>query len=117
MQEYSKKDDLRTWSEKGATLIDSTACREFSLSRQEIIEAIKSGKLQYRDTSIYGNPCLRLLRSEIESFVTEKYGESYIDQKKLENELSQVNKKLKKLKSEMQAFEQRKTGLLKLLNS
>jgi hypothetical protein len=32
---------------------------------EEIIDAIKAGKLQYRHNTLYGNPCLKLLRHEV----------------------------------------------------
>lgn len=46
------------WSKKGATLSDKSACKEFGLTQEEIITAIRKGKLQYRMNSIYGNPFL-----------------------------------------------------------
>jgi len=33
------------WNQKGGTLSDKSACREFGLTREEIIEAIKNEKL------------------------------------------------------------------------
>jgi hypothetical protein len=62
------------WSQKGATLSDKSARKEFGLTQEEIIQAIKDGKLQYRLNSIFGNPFLRLVRSEVEALVDEKYG-------------------------------------------
>ena len=41
-------DDNAVWVKKGATLSDKTAQKEFGLSQEEIIEAIKAGKLHYR---------------------------------------------------------------------
>jgi len=116
MAEYFNKQD-GVWSEKGATLSDSSVRKEFGLSQQEMIEAIKNGKLQYRQTSIYGNPCLRLLRHEVESLVNQKYGDDYLNQKKLKKELSQVTKELKKLKSQIKFLEQKKDTILKSLNN
>ena len=37
------------WTQKGATLSDKSARKEFGLSQEEIIKAIKSKKLQYRE--------------------------------------------------------------------
>ena len=36
------------WVRKGATLSDKTARAEFGLTQDEIIAAIRAGKLQYR---------------------------------------------------------------------
>ena len=37
-----------TWIKKGGTLSDKPARKKFGLTREEIIEAIKGGKLQFR---------------------------------------------------------------------
>jgi hypothetical protein len=66
------------WSKKGATLSDKSARKEFGLTQEEIVEAIKAGKLQYRLNNIYGNPYLRLVRSEVEALVDEKYGNNFL---------------------------------------
>jgi len=56
-------DDLDSeWKRKGATLTDKTACKEFGLTPDDLNVALEAGALQWRETSIYGNPCLRLLR-------------------------------------------------------
>lgn len=55
------------WGRKGATLSDKTARREFGLTQDEILRAIDAGQLQYRVSSIHGNPWLRLLHREIET--------------------------------------------------
>jgi hypothetical protein len=56
-------DDLNSeWQRKGGTLSDKTARKEFSLTQDEIVEAIRAGKLQYRHAAMHGNPFLRLLR-------------------------------------------------------
>jgi hypothetical protein len=60
------------WNKKGATLSDKTAKKEFDLTQNVIFDAIKAGKLQYKQNHIHGNPYLRLLRHEVESFVKEK---------------------------------------------
>ena len=100
------------WTKKGATLSDKSARKEFGLTQEEIIEAIKGGKLQYRNNYMHGNPYLRLVRSEVEALVDEKYGKNYLEKKKLKKELTQVNKELKRLKAELGSFEKRKVGLL-----
>jgi hypothetical protein len=50
-------DDLDgEWQHKGATFSDKTAREEFGLTQDEIVRAIRAGKLQYREGSMYGNP-------------------------------------------------------------
>ena len=74
----NSKPNTAVWTQKGATLSHKTAQKEFGLSFDEIIEGINAGKLQYRENNIYGSPFLRLIRSEVEALVDEKYGENYL---------------------------------------
>ncbi len=104
------------WVKKGATLSDKSARKEFGLTQEEIIEAINDGKLQYRTNVIFGNPYFKLVRSEVEAFVDEKYGCNYLKKKKIKNELAQVNKELKRLKAQVVSIEQRKVELLASLD-
>ena len=104
------------WSKKGATLSDKSARKEYGLAQEEIIEAIKDGKLQYRNNNIYGNPYLRLIRSEVEALVDEKYGSNYLVKKKIKKELAQTNRELKRLKAQVVSLEQRKAELLASLD-
>jgi hypothetical protein len=59
------------WNRKGATLSDVTAKAEYGVSRDFIVKGIKTGKLEYREGSISGNPYLRILRSRLERYVAE----------------------------------------------
>ena len=103
------------WAKKGATLSDKSAREEFGLTQEEIVQAIKNGKLQYRMNSIYGSPFLRLVRSEVEKLVDEKHGGDYLRKKKLEKELAQVNKALRQLKTRAASLEKRRAELLNML--
>ena len=40
------------WQRKGATLSDKTARKEYGLTQNEIIDAIRRGQLQYREDVI-----------------------------------------------------------------
>ena len=99
------------WFKKGATLSDKSARKEFGLTQEEIIEGIEDGKLHYRINYVFGNPYLRLVRSEVEAFVDEKYGSNYLKKKKIKKELAQANKELKRLKTQVASLEQRKAEL------
>nr|AAU43688.1 hypothetical protein GZ26D8_19 [uncultured archaeon GZfos26D8]QNO53169.1 hypothetical protein NDOAJMFA_00019 [Methanosarcinales archaeon ANME-1 ERB6] len=100
------------WFKKGATLSDKSARKEFGLTQEEIIEGIEDGKLHYRINNVFGNPYLRLVRSEVEAFVDKKYGSNYLKKKKIKKELAQTNKELKRLKTQVASLEQRKAELL-----
>ncbi len=104
------------WTNKGATLSDTSARKEFGLTQEEIIEAIKSDKLQYRNNYMHGNPYFRLIRHEVEALVDEKYGKDYLANRHLKNALAQVNKELKRLKSSLASLEKRKIELMEALS-
>lgn len=104
------------WTTKGATLSHKSVEKEFGLTFDEIVEGIRAGKLQYRENSIYGAPFLRLIRSEVEALVSEKYGKDHLNKKKWKKELADINKTLKQLKTETLSRETRKAELVELLS-
>jgi len=104
------------WHKKGGTLSDKSARKEFGITQEEIIDAIRDGKLQHRTNTMFGNLYLRLIRSEVEAFVDEKYGNDYLAKEKIKNELAQTNKELRKLRSQAAALEKRKAELMDILD-
>jgi transcriptional regulator with XRE-family HTH domain len=100
------------WQRKGATLSDKTARKELGLSQEEIVQAIRAGKLQYREGSMFGNPWLRLLRREVEALVKKKHGDDYLKNQQAKTELARVNRELKRLKTQVAALEERKSQLI-----
>lgn len=111
------EEDNSPWGQKGATLSDKTAQKEFNLDLAEILEAIKSGKLQYRHNTLYGNPCFKLLRNEVEDFIIEKYGSDYLKTQKCKAELSKINTEIRSLNRKISKLEKRKEELLATINS
>lgn len=106
-------DDLEyEWRRKGGTLSDKTAREEFGLTQEEIIQAIRSGKLQYRESSMHGNPWLRLLRKEVEALVKKRRGNDYLQDQKAKTELAQINRELRRHKVQIAALEERKSKLI-----
>lgn len=111
--EEKPMDDLDSeWQRKGATLSDKTARKEFGLTQDEIVRAIRAGKLQYRRNSIHGNPFLRLLRREVEALVKKQHGDHYLKARQAETELARINRELKQLKTRIAALEERKSKLM-----
>ena len=100
------------WQRKGATLSDKTARKEYNLTQNEIIDAIRKGQLQYRENSIHGNPFLRLLRHEVEALIEEKHGGRYLHSLQAKTALAAINRELKKLKKQIAVLEERKSKLL-----
>ncbi len=60
MAEYNE------WNQKGATLSDVTAKTEYGIDHEFIVKGIKAGILEYREGTVWGNPFLRVLRSQLE---------------------------------------------------
>jgi hypothetical protein len=76
-EERAMHDDTAIWSRKGATLSDKSARQEFGLSQEDIYTALRAGKLQFRESSMHGNPWFRLLRHEVEALVKERSGKDH----------------------------------------
>jgi hypothetical protein len=103
------------WSRKGATLSDKSARQAFGLTQQEIIAAIRVGKLQFRVSSMHGNPWYRLLRHEVETLVRDKGGDDHLHKKKLQKELAYLNKEARTITTRLKAIERRRAELMKEL--
>jgi DNA gyrase/topoisomerase IV subunit A len=105
-----------TWSQKGATFSDKSARLEFGLTQQEIIAAIRAGKLQFQQNNMHGNPWFRLLRHEVEALVTAKSGQVHLHKKKLQKELADLDKEARKIKTRLKSIERRRAELTKELD-
>ena len=104
------------WTQTGGTLSDKTAYKEYGLTEAEVIHAIRAGKLQFRQGSVFGNPFFRLLRSEVEALVKKKHGDKFVKTSRIKSELSRINSKLKTLRRQMSALEKNKSALQKDLS-
>lgn len=100
------------WDRKGATLSDKTARSEFGLTQDEIITAIRAGKLQYRPAETHGNPWVRLLRHEVEELVRTLHGERHLRERQARAELAGIKRELKKLRTQLAALEEKQSALL-----
>jgi peptidoglycan hydrolase CwlO-like protein len=105
------------WNEKGTTLSDKSARKEFGLSQEIIIEAAKSGKLQYRVNFSHGNQYLRLVRAEVESLAKELHGKAHFEKQKIQNEMSNVQKEINQLKKQIKKLEERRSVLADMLGA
>ncbi|MFZ2070323.1 MAG: hypothetical protein WAV32_01705 [Halobacteriota archaeon] len=99
------------WNRKGATLSDVTAKAEYGVDRDFIVKGIETGRLEYRDGSIWGNPYLRILRSQLEKYISEELGEDYLVRVKAQTELRRTNKEISELKKKLNVLQNRKTDL------
>ena len=99
------------WNRKGATLSDKTAKKEYGLDDDFIIRGIRAGKLEYREGSIWGNPYLRLLPSQLEQYIAEELGKARLSSGKKETELRKIKKEVAALKKRLKELEARKSEL------
>ena len=96
------------WTRKGATLSDVTAHKEYGVDRDFVVKGIKAGKLEYREGSIYGNPWLRILRSQLERYIAEKRGPNFLSGAKNQAELRKIKSEITALKKRLGALQARK---------
>ena len=104
------------WRQKGATLSDKSARKDFGLTQEEIFAAMRAGKLQFRQSNMHGNPWFRLLRHEVEALVREKGGQDHLHKKKLQRELTDLNKEARKIKTRLKVIERRREELMEELD-
>ena len=103
--------DYGEWNRKGATLSDVTAEKEFGVSRDFIVKGIRDGKLECREGSIWGNPYIRVLRSQLELYIAEQCGADRLSSRKNQTELRTIKKEMTSLKRRLDELEVRKTEL------
>ncbi|MBI4681407.1 MAG: hypothetical protein HY753_09470 [Nitrospirae bacterium] len=101
------------WNRKGATLSDVTAKKEYGVDQDFIVKGIRAGKLEYREGAIWGNPYLRLLRSQLEQYITEELGEDCLSSGKKQTELHKIKKEMVNLKKRLDELQARRTELEK----
>ena len=104
------------WARKGATLSEVTAMAEYDIEREFIVKGIEEGKLEYRDGAIWGNPFLRILRSQLEKYMATELGPEYLIRVKSEFELKTVKKEITKTKKRLNILEFRKRELEALIS-
>ena len=99
------------WNRKGATLSDVTAKTEYGVSEEFIVKGIRSGHLEYRDGAIWGNPYLRVLRSQLEKYIVKEIGADHLMKVKNQAELRAIKKEMTDLKKKLKALEARKIAI------
>lgn len=102
------------WTEKGATLSHKNACKIFGLTEDEIITALKSGKLQYRKNYAHGNPYFKVLRAEVESLALKLHGSKSVNEQQIKHKLKAINTEISSLKRKLTSLEKQKTKLAEL---
>lgn len=99
------------WNLKGATLSDVTAKKEYGVDRDFIVNGIRAGKFEYQEGAIWGNPYLRLLRSQLEKYIAEKFGKDRLSNVKKQTELLKIKKEIANLKKRLNELQARRMEL------
>jgi len=102
MAEYSE------WNQKGATLSEVTAEDEYGVGRDFIIKGINAGKLEFREGSMWGNPYIRILRSQLEKYIIDAFGPEYLKKVRNAFELKTIKKQISATKKKLNALELQK---------
>jgi hypothetical protein len=105
------------WNRKGAVLSDVTAQKEYGVTRDFIVEGIKAGKLEYREGAVWGNPYLRVLRSQLEPYIAERLGSAHLIGKKAQTELRAIKKEIADLRAKLAVLETRRAELERVFKS
>jgi hypothetical protein len=103
------------WTKQGETLSHKNACKEFGLEENEVIEAMKASKLQYKKNYAHGNPYFRLLRREVKALAIELRGENYLEKQEIEFKIKKATREINSCKRKLKAFEKGKELLIKKL--
>lgn len=99
------------WTAPGATLSHKNAAKEFGLTEEDIIRAIKEGTLHYQIAHAHGNPYYRIVRAEVEALVLKLYGSDYFRQQQLKKRQDDIDREIRKLKRRIKALEKERLSL------
>ncbi|VFM95036.1 MAG: hypothetical protein BECKG1743D_GA0114223_100197 [Candidatus Kentron sp. G] len=97
----------------GETSSHKNACKEFGLTEREIIEAMRTGKLQYRENYAHGNPYFRLLRNEVIALTIALRGENYLEKREIAYRIEKITKEVNSCKRKLKALEKERERLTK----
>src|SRR5271163_3407659 len=103
------------WNRKGAVLSDVTAHKDYGVTRDFIVTGIQAGKLEYREGAVWGNPYLRVLRSQLEPFIAAELGSEHLVGQKAQTELRAVRKEIAEISRKLATLEARKVELERAL--
>ena len=98
--------DLKKWNPS-----QTAQHRKNGISREFILEGIRANKLEYREVSMYGNPCLRILRRQLEQYITAELGAQYLKTQQSQAELRKIKTEINSLKRKLTSLEKRKKEL------
>lgn len=99
------------WNRKGASLSDKTARKEYKVDQEFIIKGVEAGKLEFRYSSVWGSPFIRILRRQLEEYITSELGPEYLAKARGKIELQKIKKEIAEIEQELGALSSRKAEL------
>ena len=90
-------DDISVWAQKGATLSQNSAIKEFGLTYEELTKAANSKQIRWQVRSAHGNPYYLLVRSEVKDLAEKLHGKSHVNSKLQSNALKKAKAELAKV--------------------
>ena len=93
------------WNQKGATLSDKTAIKDYGIDREFMLKGIRAGKLEFQERSIYGNPYVVILRRQLEQYIAEELGSDHLSLILNQKKRRTLKKEIKKTRLNLQALE------------
>jgi hypothetical protein len=99
------------WNQKGASISDKTARREYKVDQEFIIKGIEAGKLEFRYSSVWGNPFIRILRRQLEEYITSELGSECLIKAKSKTELKKIKKEIVELEKKLSELQAKRTEL------
>ena len=100
------------WTQQNGSLSHKNAIKEFGLSENEIIQAMKSGKLQYRQNYAHGNPYYKFLRSEVKALAQELHGDNEVEDQALKHQLKEITRQINSFTRKLKSLEKEKASLI-----
>jgi len=85
------------------------------VDRGFVVKGIRAGKLEYREGAIWGNPYLRVLRSQLEQYIAEELGAERLASVKNQTELRKIKKEMADLNKRLAELQARRTEIEKAM--
>jgi len=104
------------WNRKGASLSDVTAHEEYKVDSDFIIKGIEAGNLEFRYASVWGSPFIKVLRRQLEEYITAELGSEYLEKAKGKTELRKIKKEIAEIKQKLSELQARKAELEKIIS-
>ena len=71
----------------------------------------KAGELEFREGAVWGNPYLRVLRTQLERYIAAQLGSEYLASKRSKTELHAIRKEIAAVRKKLALLEARKVEL------